>query len=319
MSLSSLVTATESAVRMSESAVAAAEEAMAAARLASIHANSALAAARLALELESSLRRERDFSAQAHSHSPLENNPSQKRPTEERQTRRDSETTSTSTALSLENNSGQLNHQGAAASLDIDRRFSPALSEESEAVEQLRNLELESEGTEEHEEREAGSKKKKNCRNCKMYKRQCLNEKFVLRVIKKTVGMKVVGWSGPPDMVGRVGTVVGGGEGEISVSWNSKQNEKVSSYSLKHQGEHAFKFFCLESEPTPTFDEESLDSEVSEYDRKLFVGGLDRSVTDQYLKEYFETYGTLTDWVVMKTQTTKLSRGSFLLKFVVFL
>ena len=58
MSQSTLQSAIESAVKMSEAAVAAGEEAMAAARLASIHATSALAAAKLALDLVSQRERE---------------------------------------------------------------------------------------------------------------------------------------------------------------------------------------------------------------------------------------------------------------------
>ena len=46
-----------------------------------------------------------------------------------------------------------------------------------------------------------------------------------------------------------------------------------------------------------------------ERDRKLFVGGLDYETTDAVLKEYFEQYGELTDWVVMKFPDTKRSRG----------
>ena len=280
MSLSSLVSATESAVRLSEAAVSAAEESMAAARLASIHANSALAAAKLALDLERRLRRDSEPTV-----SPSDHNPSTSQ--EELETKIISETTS---VLSSEN-IGHSNHQDGAAS--PDRRSTPEL-----------------EDLEPDEEERGESKKKKNCQNCKMYKWGCLNGKFVLKVMKKTVGMKVVGWCGPPDLVGRVGTVVGGGQDKISISWNSKKNEKSVSYDLQHQGEHAFKFFCLQNEPTPTLDEESLEeSEVSEYERKLFVGGLDHSVTDQYLMEYFETFGTLTDWVVMKTQLTKQPKG----------
>ena len=69
MSLSALVSATESAVRMSEAAVSAAEESMAAARLASIHATSALAAARLALDLESRIKKESSLASQQGSES----------------------------------------------------------------------------------------------------------------------------------------------------------------------------------------------------------------------------------------------------------
>jgi len=50
------------------------------------------------------------------------------------------------------------------------------------------------------------------------------------------------------------------------------------------------------------------DSEF-EKDRKLFVGGLSYETDDQSLKEYFEHFGELTDWVVMKFPDTRRSRG----------
>lgn len=43
--------------------------------------------------------------------------------------------------------------------------------------------------------------------------------------------------------------------------------------------------------------------------RKLFIGGLDYSTTDEGLKEYFEQFGELVDCVVMKFRDTKRSRG----------
>ena len=46
-----------------------------------------------------------------------------------------------------------------------------------------------------------------------------------------------------------------------------------------------------------------------EKDRKLFIGGLDYETTDSVLKEYFEQFGELTDWVVMKFPDTRRSRG----------
>ena len=46
-----------------------------------------------------------------------------------------------------------------------------------------------------------------------------------------------------------------------------------------------------------------------EKDRKLFIGGLDYETTDSMLKEYFEQFGELTDWVVMKFPDTRRSRG----------
>ena len=47
----------------------------------------------------------------------------------------------------------------------------------------------------------------------------------------------------------------------------------------------------------------------SETHRKLFIGGLNYSTTDDALKEYFSKYGELVDCVVMKFRDTKRSRG----------
>ncbi|CAF2648822.1 unnamed protein product [Rotaria sp. Silwood2] len=41
---------------------------------------------------------------------------------------------------------------------------------------------------------------------------------------------------------------------------------------------------------------------------KLFVGGLTRSTTTEMLHQYFQTFGELTDCIVIKNPTTKLSR-----------
>jgi len=41
---------------------------------------------------------------------------------------------------------------------------------------------------------------------------------------------------------------------------------------------------------------------------KLFVGGLTRSTTTEILHQYFQNFGELTDCVVIKNPTTKLSR-----------
>ena len=46
-----------------------------------------------------------------------------------------------------------------------------------------------------------------------------------------------------------------------------------------------------------------------EKDRKLFIGGLDYETTDTSLRDYFEQFGELTDWVVMKFPDTRRSRG----------
>uniref|UniRef100_A0A8C5K4A2 RRM domain-containing protein n=1 Tax=Jaculus jaculus TaxID=51337 RepID=A0A8C5K4A2_JACJA len=43
--------------------------------------------------------------------------------------------------------------------------------------------------------------------------------------------------------------------------------------------------------------------------RKLFIGGLSFETTDDSLREHFEKWGTLTDYVVMRDPQTKRSRG----------
>lgn len=43
--------------------------------------------------------------------------------------------------------------------------------------------------------------------------------------------------------------------------------------------------------------------------KKLFVGGLSLSTTDEGLKDFYGKYGTITDCVVMRDGATKKSRG----------
>lgn len=57
---------------------------------------------------------------------------------------------------------------------------------------------------------------------------------------------------------------------------------------------------------------EEFDCEVL---RKLFVGGLNFSTTEEMLTEYFSQFGTVSDCIVMKDANTKKSRG---FGFVVF-
>ena len=54
-----------------------------------------------------------------------------------------------------------------------------------------------------------------------------------------------------------------------------------------------------------------MSSEGNSDDRlkKLFVGGLNRSTSDETLKAYFEEYGELSDCVVIRDSGTKESRG----------
>lgn len=47
----------------------------------------------------------------------------------------------------------------------------------------------------------------------------------------------------------------------------------------------------------------------AEYLRKIFIGGLTSTTTDEGLQQYFEKWGTVVDAVVMKDPKTKKSRG----------
>jgi len=49
--------------------------------------------------------------------------------------------------------------------------------------------------------------------------------------------------------------------------------------------------------------------DIEEANRKVFVGGLDYETDDASLKNYFEQWGELSDFVVMKFPDTKRSRG----------
>ncbi|KAL7634791.1 UNVERIFIED_CONTAM: hypothetical protein RMT77_015168 [Armadillidium vulgare] len=55
--------------------------------------------------------------------------------------------------------------------------------------------------------------------------------------------------------------------------------------------------------------DENQDITEPEQMRKLFIGGLDYSTTDESLKDYFEQFGEIVDVVVMKDTKTKRSRG----------
>ena len=42
---------------------------------------------------------------------------------------------------------------------------------------------------------------------------------------------------------------------------------------------------------------------------KIFVGGLNYNTTDESLRDYFEQFGPLADYIVMKTGHDNKSRG----------
>ncbi|KAG8003122.1 DAZ-associated protein 1, partial [Nibea albiflora] len=58
-----------------------------------------------------------------------------------------------------------------------------------------------------------------------------------------------------------------------------------------------------------------LHGDLSALFRKLFVGGLDWSTTQETLRNYFSQYGEVVDCVIMKDKTTNQSRGFGFVKF----
>ena len=52
-----------------------------------------------------------------------------------------------------------------------------------------------------------------------------------------------------------------------------------------------------------------MDTKEPESARKLFLGGLNYSTTEEGLKQHFAKYGELVDVVVMRFPDTKRSRG----------
>ena len=277
-SLTSLVSATELAVQMSEKALAEAEKALVVAKEANTQAYTALTAAKLALV---------------------------------RENRRNTEETEDSPVSDGETGS-------------------ETESGESETIEQFMSINIDEEGEERGDENQsqkvisshlnkpAEPKKKKNmCDNCKRFRTVCLDGKFLLKVVAKTRGMKVIGWDGPSYLVGRVGTVLGGSNGSVQISWDLNEREKIHYFNLEYEGKFAFKFFCQNSKPKdsekPPVPEDSGErSEEKNYiisDRELFVGGFDKWLTDKQLKQYFEQFGSVTDWIVMRNKRSLGSQG----------
>ncbi|KAJ6655212.1 hypothetical protein lerEdw1_005690 [Lerista edwardsae] len=58
-----------------------------------------------------------------------------------------------------------------------------------------------------------------------------------------------------------------------------------------------------------------MEKMTEEEQRKLFVGGLDWSTTQETLRSYFSQYGEVVDCVIMKDKTTNQSRGFGFVKF----
>ena len=242
MSLSSLVSATETAVRLSEAALVAAEEAMVAVRLVNIHATSAMATAKLAQDLERRMMTRGEEAPGTISLPAIlipgsdllgddgDGDGAGDSPVDPKDVSKD------------DNNNQDLVEQSAEKEIEHMKAF--------HVYEEADIIDIEDEDEESMDENEVirrisketvKKKTKDTCRNCKQLKKKCLNGRLVLNVTQKTFGMKVIGCSDQTFFLGKVGTVIGGSYGNIKIRWNSGS---YNSYTLHCWGQFSFKFFC---------------------------------------------------------------------------
>ena len=92
-------------------------------------------------------------------------------------------------------------------------------------------------------------RKERYCENCHLDSRYaCLHGKHLLKVLEKSKGMKMkaCGKFWPPEKLDKIGKVVGGDHRSVQIMWDSDSG-CVVSYSLLVRGEYVFKFWCHES------------------------------------------------------------------------
>ena len=97
-------------------------------------------------------------------------------------------------------------------------------------------------------------RKERYCENCHLDSRYaCLHGKHLLKVLEKSKGMKMkaCGKFWPPEKLGKIGEVVGGDNHSVQIMWDGTSargdSGHVVSYSLLVRGEYVFKFWCQES------------------------------------------------------------------------
>ena len=217
MSLSSLLSAAESAVEKSEAAAVAAEEALNAARLAGVHARAALEAAKLTHDLDKKPKSQDG----ARSSTP---------PVKPKIDRSSSEAADVSTQgnnilemLLLNNNNNNVN----TSHKDEDGGKS-----------------------------KADKRKCSNCNlyvGLGKY-RPCLHGKILLEVTHKTRGMRLKtdgdGWT--DEKKNKLCWVKGGDKKNVQIYWNKDRKGKVESYTLFSQGRGKFQFWCKDEEDDPS-------------------------------------------------------------------
>jgi heterogeneous nuclear ribonucleoprotein A0 len=74
-------------------------------------------------------------------------------------------------------------------------------------------------------------------------------------------------------------------------------------------GPHTLDGTKIEIKRATPKDEKGAAGPKGEVLRKIFIGGLNYSTTDEGLKSYFEQFGEIVDCIVMKYKDTDRSRG----------
>lgn len=114
----------------------------------------------------------------------------------------------------------------------------------------------------------------------------------------------------------------GGGTGEAgTMDRQQQQHEQAQETNRHHHQQQQDSRNPVQDEDEEQEEEENghehtnattgppSDQEEPEQKRKLFLGGLDYGTREEALREYFSTFGTLKDVVVMRFPDTKRSRG----------
>ena len=258
MSLSSLVSAVQTAVDMSDAAVSAAAEALAASKLAGLQAKAALAAVHLALEIDTNMKNVGGNNNDGTvPNANIETKPAPadlkiiigNGGVEEGQNKMveeipfsDEEAGDPSLA-SIDNFTEDMklvNGQMVKGYEVEDNYPTPAATSSESSVKSVAH--------------KKGTKWRSHCENCHLDSRYpCLHGRNLFKVLPKTKGMKVKAcgrwWS--PDKLGKIGEVVGGDHRSVQIMWDRVpargDSGYVVSYSLLAKGEYIFKFWCQDT------------------------------------------------------------------------
>ena len=233
MSLSSLLSAAESAVEMSEAAAVAAEEAMNAARLAGVHARAALEAAKLAHKLDQKLKSQDGSSDGGYSSASTSQSVASSSSSSRYQERARA-VTEPPVISSFFSSAAPITVRSGMASV------SPAQPEQiSQDLKNKLKLSIE----------QSQSKRGSKCKNCKLYKdySPCLHGKYVKHINEGVKGLRIRAWSSSLPSTIAVGSlcwIVGGDLSKNEIYLRFRGDSKIKTFAVKSKGKYNFQFWC---------------------------------------------------------------------------